>query len=233
MTNLFRWIGGLFAAIGLVLLIIGGVLLQRDSRFGDAAATAEGRVIEVVRHVDRKSDRSKGVTFTAVIAFTDRSGTQQTFSESISTNPPRFAVGDQPAVLYDPAQPSRAVVDDFWGRKGVATIFSALGAVFALLGLVLLGIDWRSGRKRARLREQGIPITADVLDVFRDTRIKRNGAHPFRVAAQAIDPTTGQLRRFESEAIWVDPTARLAGGKVRVLIDPGNPKSYHVDLPDV
>ena len=57
-----------------------------------------------------------------------------------------------------------------------------------------------------------------------------NGAHPFRVAAQARDPRSGKLRRFDSEPIWVDPTDQLQGRKVRVLIDPARPEAYLVDL---
>lgn len=233
MKNLFRWVGGLFAAFGLIFLIVSAVLLLRDAEFSGKAAKARGTVIELVRHFDRDRDRSQSITYAAVIGFADESGQRREFTETMRTNPPRFSAGEEVSVLYDPARPSHAVVDDFWGRKGVITIFLGLGAVFAVLGTVLFVIDLKRGRKISSLLHEGKPIEADFLHVFRDTRIASNGDHPYRVVAQAKDPATGRLQRFESEAIWVDPTEQLAGRKLRVLIDPANPLRYHVDLSDI
>ncbi|BAV64834.1 hypothetical protein SCLO_1017940 [Sphingobium cloacae] len=228
---MFRWIGGLFAAVGLIFLLFSAVLLQRDAGFSARAAKARGTVMELVRHVDR--DRTQGISYTAVIGFADGSGQRREFSESVRSNPPRFSVGEDVSVLYDPARPSHAVVDDFWGRRGAMAIFLGLGAVFAALGTVLLVIDLKRGRTISRLLREGKPVEAGFLHVFRDKRITRHGDHPFRVVAQAMDPATGRLRRFESEAIWVDPTAQLAGRTLRVLLDPADPLRYHVDLSDI
>ncbi len=186
--------------------------------------------MELVRHVERDRDRGQSISYTAIIGFTDGSGRRQEFSEPIRSNPPRFSVGEVVPVLYDPTRPSHAVVDDFWGRRGILTIFLGLGATFAVLGTVLFAIDLKRRRRISRLLREGKPIDADFLHVFRDARIARNGEHPFRVVVQAMDPATGRLRRFESEAIWVDPTTQLTGRKIRVLLDPGNPQRYHVDL---
>lgn len=232
MKNVFRLVGGLFAVIGLTFLIVSAFLWQRDSDFGAGATKTRGTVIELVRHVERDREHAPGVSYTAIITFKDARGQRREFSESVRSNPPRFAVGDDIAILYDPSRPSRAVVDDFWGRSGVFTIFAVLGGIFAVLGAVLLVIDLKRGRKISRLLRNGRPIEADFLHVFRDTRISRNGDHPFRIVAQAADSATGHLRRFESEAIWVDPTAQLTGKKLRVLIDAVDPHDYHVELPD-
>ncbi|ROT93470.1 DUF3592 domain-containing protein [Altererythrobacter sp. FM1] len=231
MKNLFRWVGGIFAATGFIFLTASAVLWQRDADFSADAEKARGTVIELVRHVERDRDRGQSISYTAIIGYTDGSGRRLEFSETVRSNPPRFSVGEDVPVLYDPKRSSHAVVDDFWGRRGMLTIFLGLGATFAALGAVLFAIDLKRGRKISRLLREGKPIDADFLHVFRDTRIKRNGEHPFRVVAQATDPATGRLRRFESEAIWVDPTTQLTGRKIRVLLDPSNPQRYHVDLP--
>ena len=45
--------------------------------------------------------------------------------------------------------------------------------------------------------------------------------------------STGKLRRYESDAIWVDPTAQLHWRPLRVLVDPQDPDKYHIDLSDI
>jgi len=232
MKNVFRWVGGLFTAMGVIFLIVSAVLFQRDTAFGEKAVKAQGTVTELIRHVER-DHRTQSISYTAVINFLDEGGQRREFSESVRSNPPRFSQGDDVPVLYDPAHPAQAVVDDFWGRRGVMTIFFGLGAIFSALGSVLLVVDLRRRRKVSRLLQTGMPMDTDFLHVFRDTRIARNGEHPFRVVSQALDPATGKLRRFESEAIWVDPTEQLAGRKLRVLLDPADPRHYHVDLSNI
>ncbi|MFC4256609.1 DUF3592 domain-containing protein [Altererythrobacter xixiisoli] len=230
MKNPFRLIGGIFLIVGLPFLCVAAFLLLRDASFAGNAASAEGRVGALLRQVDTEPGEASSVTYSALIRFSDQHGRAQEFSETLRTNPPRFAVGDRVSVIYDPARPSRAAVDDFWGRKGLAVIFLGLGAIFASIGAVFLSGDIRRSRMVARLQRQGVAIEADFLEVFRDRFISINHRNPFRVAAQAKDPRTGELRRFESAPIWVDPTAELLGRKLTVLIDPARPKDYYVDL---
>lgn len=234
MKSLFLKVGGLFAAVGVIFLIVSAVLFQKQADFSAKAARAQGTVTELIRHVERDRDRARStVSYTAVIVFSDKSGQRREFSEAVRSNPPRFSEGDDVPVLYDPARPSHAVVDDFWGRRGVMTIFLGLGAIFSTLGTIILAVDLTRRRKISRLMREGRPVDADFLHVFRDTRTTRNGDHPFRVVAQTTDPKTGRLRRFESEEIWVDPTQQLTGRKLRVLLDPADPRRYHVDLSDI
>lgn len=230
MKNPFRLIGWIFLIVGLPFLSVAVFLFLRDASFAGDGARAEGRVIELLRLVETEPGETASVTYNGVIRFADQNGRAQEFSETLRTNPPRFAVGDRVTVIYDPARPSRAVVDDFWGRKGLPAIFLGLGGIFASIGAVFLSGDIRRRRMVSRLQRQGTAIEADFLEVFRDRFIAINHRNPFRVAVQAKDPRTGELRRFESAPIWVDPTAELAGRKITVLIDPARPKDYHVDL---
>ena len=101
-------------------------------------------------------------------------------------------------------------------------------------GLIVLGSAFlvpaiRSARLRERLLRDGRRIEAEFLDVFPDTGLSFNGRRPFRVAVQANDPVSGALRRFNSVPIWVDPSERLRGRSVPVLLDETG-KRYFVDL---
>lgn len=231
MNHIFRWVGAIFAGVGAVLLIAAVVLLYRDSAFAHRAARAEGMVIDLARQVSRDDRQSRpSITYTAVIEFIDKTERRHEFAERISANPPRFSVGQHVQVLYDPMHPANAAVDDFWGRKGVAAIIGGVALIITTLGIVLLVIDWRQRRRRKRLLGQGRPIEADFLHIFRDERTSRNGDHPYRVVAQARDPATGRLRRFESDALWVDPSKALEGQTIRILIDPVDTRSYYMDI---
>jgi len=233
MKNPFRLVGGIFLLIGLIFLPIAGFLFLQDARFAGNAATGDGQVLRFDSVTTRDSDGYRTTSHRAVISFTDHNGRRQEFREQVNTSPPRFSVGDKVTVLYDPANPAAARVDDFWARKFLPTMFLALGGIMAVVGAIFLTGDMKRGRKVARLKQMGQPIEADFLEVFQDRFISINHKNPFRVAVQAPDPVTDALRRFESAPIWVDPTRQLTGRKVSVLIDPARPKDYHVDLSSV
>lgn len=226
MTNVFRLVGGIFALVGAAMLAISLFLLaQRNEASRDDLRTAG-----VVHALAPGRDQDGGVTYTAIVRFADRQGQMHEFPDGIASRPPRFSRGERVPVLYDPQTPERAVIDDLWGRLGALLIIGPLGLLFAILGATLLIVDLRAGRRKARLLRGGQPIQARFLHVFRDTRIARNGDHPYRVVAQGQDPRTGALRRFESEPVWVDPTDRLQGRTITVLADPRDPDTHHMDL---
>ena len=236
LRNVFTLVGGIFAAVGSLLLVASAVLLYRDSSFAAEAEMAEGRVLTLERNVSRErrdGGTSTSITYTAIIEYTDQGGQRHEMAETISSNPPRLSIGQEVRVLYDPANPASAVVDDFWGRKGAVTIVGFLAVIFTILGGTLLAVNVRHRRRRAHILAVGVPVEASFLEVVSDTGQSRNGQHPYRVIAQGPHPRTGKLRRYESDAIWVDPTAQLQGRPLRVLVDPQDPDKYHIDLSDI
>lgn len=236
MRNVFTLIGGIFAGVGSLLLIASAVMLYRDNSFATNAEVANGRVLTLERNVsrERRDGQSRtSITYTAIVEYTDQSGQRHEMAETIRTNPPRLSTGQEVQVLYDPANPAHAVVDDFWGRKGIVVIFGFLGAIFTVLGGTFLLVDYRRKRRRAHVLTVGQPVEASFLEVVPDTRQSSNGQHPYRVIAQGPHPRTGKLRRYESDPIWVDPTAQLQGRPLRVLVDPQDPDKYHIDLSDI
>ena len=226
MGKVFRLVGGIFAAVGIAMIAGCAFLLVQERHARRDDLHGEGIVRQLVMHTDRDG----GVTYTAIVRFADRDGAPHDLVDRISSNPPRFSRGEQVPVRYDPETPDDAVIDDLWGRLGAMLIVGPLGLLFTVLGTVFLFIDLRSARRKAWLLRSGQPLQARFLHVFRDTRIAVNGDHPYRVVAQGTDPQTGALRRFESEPVWIDPTARLEGRTVTVLIDPRNPDRHHMDL---
>lgn len=227
-----RLVGWIFALVGAVLLIAAGVIYQRDKAFAGAARSATGQVVEQVQSWSKDHDGRTSRGYASRVRFTVEDGRAVEFIETVFSYPPRHAEGEQVPVLYDPDRPSQAMIDDFRGRYTALAIVGALGTIFAMLGVPLVTVAVRSARRKARLLRTGRPIEAEFLHVFLDDSLEINGKHPFRVAAQVRDQTTGKLRRFDSPPIWVDPTALLEGRKVTVLIDSAG-EDYLVDLSDL
>lgn len=225
--NVVRIVGGVFAVAGLVLAIAAGAIYQRNSTFAAAARPAAGLVVDLVPSSNYRS-RGDPRTYVSVVRFATAQGRIVEFADDVASHPPRHDQGQQVRVLYDPANPTKAVIDDFGGRWAGLAIVGGLAAVFAPLGLTLLAVSFQAARRRTRLEREGRPIDAAFLHVFRDESLTINGDHPFRVAAQGVNPKTGKLRRFIGPPMWVDPTRQLEGKTVRVLL--GERKQYRIDL---
>lgn len=228
--NVVRLVGGIFAAVGVMLAVATVIVYTNSARFVASAHHAQGVVVELVPSWSSDNGhRSSSPTYASHVRFTTDSGQNLSFVENMSSNPPRHEPGQRVTVLYDPAKPSRARIDDFWGRHGALIIIGPLGMVFTLVGGGITFFTIRAAMRRARVQAHGTRIEADFLHVFLDESEKTNGRHPFRVAVQAKDPRSGRLRRYESDAIWVDPTEQLKTRKVPVLVDRDS-DAYWVDL---
>ncbi|THF47556.1 DUF3592 domain-containing protein [Allorhizobium terrae] len=230
MSKSIRLLGYAFAAVGVIMLLCGGGAFYYDNQFEQRALHAQGVVTDLTRK--RDSDNN-GDLFTAIVQFTDAKGQQHEMADRTSSNPPRFSRGDKVDVMYDVESPSSAVINDIWGRYLIVIIFGLLGSIFTILGSIFIIIMRKGDSKIRWLQRFGTPIDADFLHVYLDESVKINGAYPFRVVAQGADPTTGALRRYESGRIWIDPTSRLQGKKLRVLVDPKKPKRHMIDLSTV
>ncbi|KQO75669.1 DUF3592 domain-containing protein [Rhizobium sp. Leaf262] len=226
MKATIKLIAWAFTVFGLVFAGVGAFFFYQDSQFAQRAQTAQGVVSEVVR-------KTRESSYTAIVRFTDSQGRQQEMADRINSSPPRFSQGDTVEVLYDPQSPSNALVNDLMGRYFLPGMFTILGVLIALVGIGIHLFSVYKKRRETWLLRFGQPVEAEFLHVFLDEKVSVNGANPFRVVAQGTDPQTGRIRRYESGAIWVDPTEQLQGRKLRVLIDPKTSDRHMIDLTDV
>lgn len=58
------------------------------------------------------------------------------FQSDVSSSPPAWRVGEAVKVLFDPNDPSQAVIDSFMARWLVPLLLGFIGGVFAFLGFV-------------------------------------------------------------------------------------------------
>jgi hypothetical protein len=220
------WIGGIFAATGLLLAVVGGWLYFEDHKFARTGVRAQGTVIELVGSRGSDGDHS----YRPHIEFRDSAGARHHFISRVGSNPPRHLPGERVDVLYEPWSPGNAVIDSFFDRFFLPLMFIGLGTLFAAVGGGLLFFLVRRRRIVAQLRSTGLPIQAQFVECYLDTSIRVNGRSPWRVICQATHPTTGKLETFRSDAVWTDPTGQVVGRALRVLVDPARPKRHFVDL---
>jgi hypothetical protein len=209
--------------------MLGGAVWSESSarRFEAGAVRASGTVIDLARR--RSNDDSSRVsddyTYAPVVEWRDANGARQELVGRVSSNPPAYERGETVAVLYPAGKPGQARIADFTNRYFMPLLLGGLGTIFSLVGGALAFFYVRKRRRIEQGKATGVPITAKFLETWLDTTLTVNGRHPYRVAAQATLPTTGKLRRFDSEPIWVDPSEAIAGKPIRVLVDPADPAS--------
>ena len=215
-----KWLAAGFLGFGLLWAAV-TALVARDLLLVGDRARARGVVVE---------DYRRGGEHAPVVAFPTAAGDTSVFVSEVWSPSPRYGAGDAVAVLYDPARPSRAVVeeDGRWLGPGVfasfAVVFGAVGAAFAVSAV-------RRSRRRAWLRRSGVAVEARLVEVVRDRSTRRNGRSPYRLAVQWQDPATDRVWTFESPAVWFDPSPYVEPGQaVPALVDPADPARHLVDL---
>jgi hypothetical protein len=126
--------GAVSFVIGAALLVVAADFAGSDSDLSAKGGRAEGRVtaIEGSRNINGK------VMYRPHVAFTDTAGQRREFTSRLSSNPPGYTAGEAVAVIYDPANPADAEIDSFASRHLGTLVFGLFGAVFAMLGAVVV-----------------------------------------------------------------------------------------------
>jgi Protein of unknown function (DUF3592) len=221
----YRWVFLVFIGVGLLLLTIAFLMWKSTRSFIARAEVATGKVVEL-----REKSDSDGSTYSPVVHFRASNGAEITYTESFSGNPPPYDVGESVEVLYLPDDPREARIKGYMSLWLGESILGGMGALFAAIGAGTL-FAMRLGQRKAKyLMAYGNAIETDVQGVERNTSIKVNGKSPWRITSQWLDPVSSKLRVFHSENLWFDPTGFVTRKQVTVLLDPANPKRYHMDV---
>ena len=214
-----------FSFLGIGMLAGALFLYQGTRSFLAEAARTEGTVVDFLQTYSKH-----GVTCAPVVHFVNRNNETIVFVSSIATNPPGYAKGEKVEVLYFPAKPQEARINSFFSLWGGSVIPGVMGAIFFLIGAGVTLVPMLKKRQGEYLKEQGRAIETDFKSVRVNGAVFVNGRNPFRVLTQWKDPASSQVRVFESNDIWYDPTNHINSQRIRVFIDKNNPKKYYVDL---
>jgi hypothetical protein len=229
--NISLLVGVIFAIAGLSVLTLSGFLFVGSQKFIKNSIVANGTVTEIVQKVSKGSDNTKSYTYSPMVSFTDGSGKEYSFVSGVSSNPSPYHVGDNIKILYSPQNPYDAKIDKFFELWGGVIIAFILGIVFSIVGIGM--VAWFAKRSAGNnwLKSNGQTVDAVVQSVGVDEGVKYNGRSPYVVISQWVQPSSNSVYIFKSESTWTNPEGYVKpGDKIKVIIDPSNPKKYSVDI---
>lgn len=108
----------------------------------------------------------------------------------------------------------------------LAPIFCLSGGIFLLVAMITLLL--LSDRRRKRLLDTGIRVTATVTDIRPNYGVKLNQRSPYRVYAQCEHPLTRETVTLHSHDLFHLTVA--TGQTVEIAFDPMHEKRYAFDL---
>lgn len=119
---------------GAILLAIAAGFFSLAVDFSRAddrlSATAPGVVADIV---ERGGSR-RNPTFYPIVAFTDLAGQRRRFLGRVGSHPAAYQRAEQVRVIYNPANPSDAMIDSFTDRYLATSALCFFGSVMALMG---------------------------------------------------------------------------------------------------
>lgn len=146
MTVPAKWIpvlvGGGFAVFGVFFVVMGVRMARANSRFRARAESTTGTCVDLVyRHSSSSHDSSSTGGWAPRMVFRTLDGQQIEATSPVWSSPAAVRRGHTAPIVYDPAEPQDFRVDNLRGSGGcIAPVFIAMGSVFALVGLTVVGI---------------------------------------------------------------------------------------------
>jgi hypothetical protein len=220
-SNFWLWFGGLWLAVGLCFLGIGGGVAVYRSGLA-ARLDAEGVPVEgfvVAKEIVAPRDRS--TSYNVTFRFTDARGETIRGSAKLDAETWDALVERGPIeVVYLPDRPQTyRIAGQSDSELVIAIVFPLVGVVLALGGGLLLGNALRT----RRVASTGAIANASVVEV-RPGRLHVNGIPQWEVRYRFQD-ATGQAREGKC-SVSPDAAQRLKPGVVgRVRYDARNPRA--------
>lgn len=123
----------ILAGVGLVLVAVGVVLMLREQAFGRRAVKAQGTIIGVQLPRGKTTSPKARIP---VIEFAV-SGRKIAFPGRLEANDWTEKLGQPVAILYDPAEPENASLDDGAARYSRCAAWMLMGTAVVVAGVVL------------------------------------------------------------------------------------------------
>lgn len=111
-------------------------------------------------------------------------------------------------------------------------VFIGIGIIFLLIGVLILVLRAREDRKKKRIMDTGVRISAQVKGSIVDTSYTINSRHPYRLECVYYDELSGQPVICTSDIIWESPD-KYMDKYVPVYVDREDRSRYVVDLKNI
>ncbi len=117
-------------------LVFSGIGVWMGYGYYDLTSNGNYAEARVIRN-ESSYDSDSGTSYNAVVSFRDSRGKVWELKDNISYgSSPSYKTGTELGVYYDPDDPERFVIDDFWHNMAIAIAFFGFGFVF--IGFVIL-----------------------------------------------------------------------------------------------
>lgn len=119
-----------FLALGAGSIVTALFLWYRTRLFVSQALPASGTVIGM------EESRDEGVSYSPIVQFTASTGEEIVFTDSVSTNPPGYKIGDPIKVLYHRENFSNARVASVLRMHMLSIVFGGLALIFLAIAVI-------------------------------------------------------------------------------------------------
>jgi hypothetical protein len=138
-----------FVIVGVGMLAFVYWLHTQQQAFARIAISTVGTVIEMQERTSKSSSGSRSTSYAPVVQFVTTREDVYTFTSVMSSNPPAYSVRDQVEVLYNPENPSEAVLarDNSIGTNPMMLIMSGLALSFIVIGGTVYVIQFRQRQR--------------------------------------------------------------------------------------
>jgi len=130
-------LGIVFSLVGGSLALIGVFLFIRTRIFIGKAQEAKGTVIQMV-YSRTSSSSGSGGGYAPVYQFRTLDGQTIVKQDSLSSNPPRFQVGQEIDVLYESGNPQKARINKWMNLYFVPVLLGGMGLIFGGVGIAIV-----------------------------------------------------------------------------------------------
>ncbi len=223
MKKFMKIFGGIFFAVGLLILTVGIFLLVSTNRFLKTAVETTATITYIDSRIDSDGDTNHTVTVEFKVKGEKYGGTLNYYSSSMY-------VGKKEQIYYDPSNPNNFKAK---GSRVLIYITPIIGFVFILIGGGVFASLVRKEKKRKKLLSYNYVIQANIVGINLDTSLSVNGRNPYRLEANYINPNDGKIYSYRSEEFWIDITPILTQMQITtipVYVNPNNYAEYYVDV---
>ena len=217
----------IFAAIGLVFLLVGVVIGVSNSKFKENA----DEVIAVISSIERHRDSDGEVDHDVFVNYSY--GGQFYQDKPLNMYSSSMYEGKEIEILVDRDNPGR--ISAGTGIMVMTLVMAGIGFAMMIGAMIPFILMINKKKKRNNLLQNGYTLEATVTDIFLNHNLSVNGRHPYVVYCTYEDIYSGVQHRFKSENLWVDPEPFIQlGSTLRVYVGSHNDFStYYVDVESI
>jgi hypothetical protein len=225
--KIFRLIYILFLLIAVGALAGSALTYLKTSNFVRNAERSDGEVVDI--EYSRRPGDSTGM-YNPVFQFMTKDGRTIRSTSNLRSSSSSYHRGKKVTILYDPENSEDAVIQSFMELYFVALVLGLIGIGFTGFGVGMAGWDILRNAKPAFYRRNGSLVDVTIIGISRAS-YQVNNVRPWRIDAEWQDPCSGQIYKFQSQNLYIDPARHLGGNtKIGVYVKASNPKLYWMDI---